>query len=90
MAFIDIFKIANNATELQVTATAATGSNFTQVLLWTEDTYKDYTQALDFTSKLSGTLGCFPTITESREPIRPKQALSRKSLRTPRKDLLAR
>jgi len=55
MAFIDIFKIANNAKELQVTATAPQGSNFTQVLLWTEDTYKDYTQALDFTSKLDGT-----------------------------------
>lgn len=55
MAFISIFKISQDATELEVTATATTGSVFTQVWLWTEDTYKDYSEAFDFSSKLEAT-----------------------------------
>lgn len=54
MAYINTFKITNNATQLEVALTANAGETFNQVLLWTEETFKDYSQAINFSSKLSG------------------------------------
>jgi hypothetical protein len=53
MAYISIFKVTQDGKSLELTTQPTSGSNFTELLLWTQDTYKDYSQAVDLTSKLN-------------------------------------
>lgn len=46
------FKIKEDKTQLNLTITNA--STITSLLLWKDDTYKDYAKAIDLTSKLTG------------------------------------
>ena len=57
MAYINVFKVSQDGTELTLTMTPNSGYNLISIKLWTEDTFKDYSQALDFTSLLADTLG---------------------------------
>jgi hypothetical protein len=52
MAYISVFKVNSDASALTVIANAPSGNLIQTVKLWTQDTFKDYSQALDFTSKL--------------------------------------
>tara|TARA_R110000851_G_scaffold57420_2_gene133754 strand:+ start:960 stop:1556 length:597 start_codon:yes stop_codon:yes gene_type:complete len=52
MAYISIFKINQSGTELELTVQPASGETFSELLLWTQDTYKDYSKAIVLTSKL--------------------------------------
>lgn len=55
MVYINTFNVNQAADALNVIVATDTGETITDVKLWTQDTFKDYTQALDFTSKLSQT-----------------------------------
>lgn len=68
MVQINIFKVNHNRTQLDIKLTTSTGNTIQSVKLWTQDTFKDYSQALDFTSKLSQT-GNIETFTISANEI---------------------
>lgn len=55
MAYISIFKVSQDGKELQLTMQPTSGETFSSLLLWTQDTYKDYSQAIDLTSLISTT-----------------------------------
>lgn len=55
MAFINTLSISGNRDEILVDVEVPDGNFITQVLLWTEDTFKDISKALDLSSLLSGT-----------------------------------
>lgn len=54
MISINTIKIDEFAAKIDVNISTTTGNNITKVLLWTSDTFKDYTKAIDFSSKLDG------------------------------------
>lgn len=54
-AYISVFKVNQDGSELDVVVSTDAGETIQEVRLWTQDTFKDYTQALDFSSKLSQT-----------------------------------
>lgn len=55
MITINSFTIASDGSNLNVSVSAAETYKITSAILWTQDTYKDYTKAIDFTSKLAQT-----------------------------------
>lgn len=55
MAYFDVFKVNQAADALNVKISTSVGNVFTEVRLWTQDTFKDYTQAIDLSDKLLGT-----------------------------------
>ena len=70
MAYISIFKVSQNGKELELTVQPSSGSTFTELLLWTQDTYKDYSQAIDLTSHLdTSTVSVSQTITISNSDV---------------------
>ncbi len=54
MITINTLQISVDRLSMSVSLTAEVGDLFTSVNLWTESTFKDYTQAIDFSSKLAG------------------------------------
>lgn len=54
MITINTLQISEDRQTLNIALTAEVGDTFSAVNLWTEDTYKDYTKAIDFSSKLAG------------------------------------
>jgi len=52
MIYINNLSISNDRTQLSVNVETNIGSNITQVLLWNENTFKDYSQAIDISFKL--------------------------------------
>lgn len=54
MITVNVLKISPDRTKIDVSISAASGDNITKFILWNEDTFKDYTQAIDLSSKLSG------------------------------------
>lgn len=63
MAYISIFKVSQDGKQLELTAQPASSSVFTELLLWTQDTYKNYSQAVNLTSKINTTVQGSQTIT---------------------------
>ena len=57
MAYINVFKVSQDGTELTLTATPTSTYSLISINLWTEDTFKDYSQAIDFTSLLADSTG---------------------------------
>lgn len=55
MITINSFTIASDGSKLDVSVSAESTYKINSAILWTEATYKDYTQAKDFTSKLAQT-----------------------------------
>jgi hypothetical protein len=54
MAYISVFKVNQEGSALDLVVSADEGETIDSIMLWTQNTFKDYTQALDFSSKLSG------------------------------------
>ncbi len=54
MIAVNILKISADRQTIDVSVSAATGDTITKVELWNEDNFKDYTQSIDLSSKLSG------------------------------------
>jgi len=52
MIYINNLSITNDFNSLSVNVTTNVGSNITKVLLWNDNTFKDYSQAIDLTFKL--------------------------------------
>lgn len=52
MIVINNLEIQNNSTELLLDVQTEIGSTITSVILWNQDTFKDYTQGINLTSKL--------------------------------------
>lgn len=52
MIYINNLSINNDKTQLSVDVQTNVGANITKVLLWNENTFKDYTQAIDISFKL--------------------------------------
>lgn len=55
MITINNFNISTDGKNLNVSVSASATYKIISVKLWNQSTYKDYTQAVDFTSKLAGT-----------------------------------
>lgn len=55
MIIVNIFRISNDGSTLNISVSTAEGETFTSFRLWSEDTYKSESQALDLTSLLDGT-----------------------------------
>ena len=55
MITINTFKITTDGTALDVSVSAEATFTITSAVLWTQATFKDYAQAVDFTSKLTQT-----------------------------------
>lgn len=54
-AYIDLFRVNQDATELTIITSTNTGETIQSLKLWTQNTFKDLTQAIDFSSKLEQT-----------------------------------
>lgn len=52
MIYINNLAISNDRTSLNVNVQTNVGANITKVLLWNENTFKDYSQAIDISFKL--------------------------------------
>lgn len=52
MIYINNLSINNTLTQLSVDVETNTGANITSVLLWNENTFKDYSKAIDLSFKL--------------------------------------
>lgn len=52
MIYINNLSINNSLTQLSVDVETNTGSNITSILLWNENTFKDYGKAIDLSFKL--------------------------------------
>lgn len=52
MIYINNLSINNSLTQLSVDVETNTGSNITSILLWNENTFKDYSKAIDLSFKL--------------------------------------
>lgn len=59
---VKTFRVSNDMLSISVDVEVGAGQLFTELLLWTQDTYKDPARAIDLSSSLSGT-GNTETIT---------------------------
>lgn len=55
MILINNFSVSNDATKLYIDVETDTGFNITSAVLWTDETFKDYSQSVDVSSYLTGT-----------------------------------
>lgn len=55
MVSINVLKLDEFATKINVNVSTTPGNNITQVLLWDSTTFKDYSQAIDLSNLLDGT-----------------------------------
>lgn len=55
MIYINLLQIAEDQQSINVSVSTNVGDTITSVKYWSRSTYKDYSQALDLTSKLLGT-----------------------------------
>ena len=54
MISINILKITNDRQTINVSVETSVGNTIDSAKLWTDSTFKDYTKAIDISSKLEG------------------------------------
>tara|TARA_R110000796_G_scaffold202062_1_gene318323 strand:+ start:6939 stop:7535 length:597 start_codon:yes stop_codon:yes gene_type:complete len=69
MAYISLFKVDPDGKNMSLTVQPASGSNLTELLMWTQDTYKNYNNAIDLTNLLNLTVTGSQTISISTSDI---------------------
>lgn len=55
MLYINTLRISDNRQTIDINIETSEGNTITQILFWDKDTYKDYSTAIDLSSKLSQT-----------------------------------